>query len=498
VPLFADHLLSWITFLPLAGTPLVLLAARRPAAARAVALAVMLADLALSLVMLAGFASDGGDQFVERAPWLAGGRISYALAVDGISLFLVLLTTVLCPLVVLSSWRAIADRVAEFLAFLLLLQTAMLGTFLARDMLLFYVFWEAMLIPMGLIIGIWGGERRVYAAVKFFIFTMAGSVIMLLAILYLGLTQGTFSMPWLAANRQLFIGAQTWLFLAFALAFAVKAPIFPLHTWLPDAYTEAPAAVTVILAAVLSKLGTYGFLRINLPLFPQASAQFAPWIGLLAVIGILYGALVAYHQTDLKRLIAYSSISHLGFVILGIFALNPQGVTGAVLQMVNHGLSTGALFFIVGLLEERRGTRSLSDFGGLWKAMPVLGGVALVVVLSSAGLPGLNGFVGELTILLGAFGSQIAGALWLAVAATVGVILAAVYLLRFFEKIFLGPLAQLPALEMPDAKPGEIVLLAPLLVFIFWIGLYPAPFLNLLNPTLNQLSAAVLAAAGLR
>lgn len=487
MPLFADHLLSWITFLPLAGTPLVLLAARRPAAARAVALAVMLADLALSLVMLAGFASDGGDQFVERAPWLAGGRISYALAVDGISLFLVLLTTVLGPLVVLSSWRAVADRVAEFLAFLLLLQTAMLGTFLARDMLLFYVFWEAMLIPMGLIIGIWGGERRVYAAVKFFIFTMVGSLLMLVAILYGYVRAGSMD---LAAFQQLALSPreQVLLFAAFALAFAIKVPLFPFHTWLPDAHVEAPTAGSVILAGILLKMGTYGLLRFALPLFPHAVVVFAPWLGALAAIGIVYGALVAMVQPDLKKLVAYTSVSHLGFVVLGLVSLTPEGIAGGLFQMLAHGLSTGALFLLVGVLYERRHTRMIEDFGGLAHAMPGYAAVFMFVTLASIGLPGLCGFVGEFLALFGTFRSELLPhARTLTVVGASGVVLGAIAMLWMYQRVFFGPLRHERNRGLPDLNGREVAYLAPILLLILWLGLRPAPLLERMQPAIERL-----------
>ncbi|MBE0699375.1 MAG: NADH-quinone oxidoreductase subunit M, partial [Anaerolineaceae bacterium] len=344
------------------------------------------------------------------------------------------------------------------------------------------------------------GERRVYAAIKFFIFTMAGSVLMLLAILYMGLQAGSFYLPDLIAKRGMFAGAQLWLFLAFAAAFAIKVPMWPFHTWLPDAHVEAPTAGSVILAGVLLKMGTYGFLRYNLPLFPETSIQAAPWIALLAVIGIIYGAFVSYAQQDVKKLVAYSSVSHLGFVMLGIFALNPLGISGAILQSVNHGLSTGALFLIVGMLYDRRHTRNMAAYGGIWKVMPVMGALALIVTLSSAGLPGLNGFVGEFSILLGAFGSQAIGgagisSAWFAGAATLGVILAAVYLFFMFEKVFLGAVTHEENTHLKDISRREILVLLPLLILIFWIGLYPKPFLTLIDPTVQQLVALVQNAA---
>jgi NADH-quinone oxidoreductase subunit M len=427
-------------------------------------------------------------------PWVSSGtgfNIGFGMGVDGLSLLMVLLTGLLTPLCILSTWDAVQDRVKGFMLFFLALETGMVGVFLATDLILFFIFWEFTLVPMYFLIGMWGGENRVYAAIKFFIFTMSGSLLMLLAIIYIGLQAGTFYLPDLVANRSMFAGAGLWLFLAFAAAFAIKVPMWPFHTWLPDAHVEAPTAGSVILAGVMLKMGTYGFLRFNLPLFPEVSLQAAPWIAVLAVIGIIYGAFVSYTQRDMKKLVAYSSVSHLGFVMLGIFALNEQGISGAILQMVNHGLSTGALFLIVGMLYERRHTRDLAAFGGVWKIMPLLGGLALVVSLSSMGLPGLNGFVGEFTILLGAFGSQAIGSPWFAGVATVGVILAAVYLLVLYERIFLGPVTDTETSHLRDINLREILILVPLLVLIFWIGLYPNPFLNLINPTVQQLVATI-------
>jgi len=407
----------------------------------------------------------------------------------------VLLTTFLTPISILSTWTAVEERVKEFMIFFLLLEVGMVGVFLAQDLFLFYIFWEFTLVPMYFLIGIWGGPRRMYAAVKFFLYTMAGSILMLLAILWLGIVQGTFSVPELIAQGGIPANYQFWLFLAFAAAFAIKVPMWPLHSWLPDAHVEAPTAGSVILAGVLLKMGTYGFLRFNLALFPQAATRLAPWIALLAVIGILYGAAVSYAQQDVKKLVAFSSVSHLGFVMLGLFALNPQGIQGGILQMINHGLSTGALFLIVGMIYERRHTRDMDAFGGLWKVMPIYAALTLIVTLSSMGLPGLNGFVGEFTILLGAFGSQAIGSAWYAGLAAVGVILAAVYMLYMFQKLFLGPLDKDENRKLFDLNRREIVTLVPLLVFIFWIGLYPAPFFHLMAPSVDKLVAALQGAA---
>jgi NADH-quinone oxidoreductase subunit M len=436
-------------------------------------------------------------QFSIYFPWVNIGELSieFHMGLDGISILLVLLTTFLTPLAILSTWTAVNEQVKGFMMFFLLLETGMLGVFLSLNLVLFYIFWEFTLIPMYFLIGIWGGERRLYASIKFFLFTMAGSILMLLAILYLGFSAGTFNLAELVKNSALFAHTQVWLFLAFAAAFAIKVPMFPLHTWLPDAHVEAPTAGSVILAGVLLKMGAYGFLRFNLPLFPQATIQFAPWMAGLAVIGIIYGAMVAFAQRDVKKLVAYSSVSHLGFVVLGIFALNSQGLSGAVLQMVNHGLSTGALFLIVGMLYERRHTRELSAYGGLWKVVPLLTALTLIVTLSSAGLPGLNGFIGEFTILLGAFGSEILNSPWFAGIATFGVVLAAGYLLFMFEKVFLGPVSVAENLGLKDLNPREIITLVPLIVLIFWIGLYPAPFYALINPAIDNLAAVVQTAA---
>ncbi len=491
-------LLTLVTFFPVVGVVLVLAGPRGKGAARWIALVTSFLTFLISLIVLARFdLHEPGLQLVTRLPWIrvAGWTIEYHLGVDGLSLLLVLLTTLLAPIAILSTWTAVEDRVREFMAFFLLLETGMVGVFLAQDLFLFYIFWEFTLVPMYFLIGIWGGPRRIYAALKFFLYTMAGSILMLLAILWLALQSGTFSVPDLAAQGGIPGQAQTWLFLAFAAAFAIKVPMWPLHSWLPDAHVEAPTAGSVILAGVLLKMGTYGFLRFNLPLFPEASLRFAPWIALLAVIGILYGAAVSYAQRDVKKLVAFSSVSHLGFVMLGLFALNPQGIQGGILQMVNHGLSTGALFLIVGMIYERRHTREMDAFGGLWKVMPVFAALTLVVTLSSMGLPGLNGFVGEFTILLGAFGSQAVGSGWFAGLAALGVILAAIYMLYMFQKLFLGPTDKPENQMLKDLNAREVITLIPLIVLIFWIGLYPKPFFDLMAPSVDRLVTALQSAA---
>jgi NADH-quinone oxidoreductase subunit M len=497
------HPLTLVTFFPLVGV-LVLLFLRQDQKnlARWVALVTALITFGISLVVLAYFnPADPGLQEVIDVPWIpiAGWEIHFFLGVDGLSILLVLLTTLLAPLSILSTWTAVEDRVKDFMLFFLLLEVGMVGVFLAQDLFLFYVFWEFTLVPMYFLIGIWGGPRRMYAAIKFFLYTMAGSILMLLAILWLGIYQGSFQLPTLVAKGGIPADIQFWLFLAFAAAFAIKVPMWPLHSWLPDAHVEAPTAGSVILAGVLLKMGTYGFLRFNLQLFPQAAVQLAPWMAGLAVIGILYGAAVSYAQKDVKKLVAYSSVSHLGFVMLGLFALNSQGIQGGILQMVNHGLSTGALFLVVGMIYERRHTRDMDAFGGLWKIMPVYGALTLIVALSSMGLPGLNGFVGEFTILLGAWGAgQPGGALgtpWFAGLAAIGVILAAVYILLMFQKLFLGPVTHEENRNLKDLNWREIVVLIPLIALIFWIGLYPKPFFTLMAPAVDQLVAAIQSAA---
>jgi NADH-quinone oxidoreductase subunit M len=363
--------------------------------------------------------------------------------------------------------------------------------------------WEFNLVPMYFLIGIWGGERRVYASIKFFLYTMAGSLLMLLAILYLGLTNGTFDLPALIANNDAFSTAnvQRLLFLGFAIAFAIKVPLFPFHSWLPDAHTEAPTAGSIILAGILLKMGTYGFIRFNLPLFPEASNYFAPFIAILAIIGIIYGAIVSFSQKDVKRLVAYSSVSHLGFVVLGIFSLNAAGLEGAILQGVNHGLSTGALFFLVGILYEQRHTRSMSAFGGVWKAIPIFSVLSLIVVLSSMGLPGLNGFIGEFTILLGSMGATDAfgSNAWIYTAfATSGVILAAIYLLWMYQRVFMGPLDKEENKQLRDVNRRELAIFLAFLLFIFWIGIYPTPYFDVMSASVGRLTESLTAVVAMR
>jgi NADH-quinone oxidoreductase subunit M len=489
------HPLTLVTFFPLVGVLVILfLKEEQKQVIRWTALLTSLATFGISLWVLAQFqASNPNLQLVIAADWIrvSSWTIQYHMGIDGLSILLMLLTTFLTPISILSTWTAVEDRVKDFMVFFLLLEVGMTGVFLAQDLFLFYIFWEFTLVPMYFLIGVWGGPRRMYAAVKFFLYTMAGSILMLLAVLWLGIQQGTFSVPALVEMGGIPANVQFWLFLAFAAAFAIKVPMWPLHSWLPDAHVEAPTAGSVILAGVLLKMGTYGFVRFNIPLFPEAAVQLAPWIAGLAVIGILYGAAVSYAQQDVKKLVAYSSVSHLGFVMLGLFALNPQGIQGGILQMINHGLSTGALFLIVGMIYERRHTRDMDAFGGLWKVMPIYGALTLIVTLSSMGLPGLNGFVGEFTILLGAWGAgqagQPLGSYWFAGLAALGVILAAVYMLFMFQKLFLGPVTKDENRQLKDITWREIATLVPLLIFIFWIGLYPKPFFELMAPTVENL-----------
>ncbi|MCC6398965.1 MAG: NADH-quinone oxidoreductase subunit M [Bacteroidetes bacterium] len=481
-------ILSLLLALPLLGACAVLVFPRHSAGAiKTTGLVFSIAAFVLSVWVFAEFdEAQTAMQYVEKVPWIASLDISYHLGIDGISLLLVVLTTFLTPIALLASWDSIKDRTKGFVSLMLLLEVGTLGVFMALDLFLFYVFWEFMLIPMYFIIGIWGGGDRVYAAVKFFLFTMFGSLLMLVAIIWLGVYASTLPDGRFTTNLLTLytlapgipFGIQSWMFIAFTLSFAIKIPIFPLHTWLPDAHVQAPTAGSVILAGVLLKMGTYGLLRFSLPLFPVATFAYMPYLAVLAVIGIVYGALVSTVQPDLKKLVAYSSVSHLGFVVLGILALNEEGVQGGVLQMVNHGLSTGALFLLVGMIYDRRHTRMIKDYGGLARVMPVFAARFMIVMLSSVGLPGLNGFVGEFLILLGSFTSQFLGSPWYAIVGTTGVILAAVYLLWSYQRVFFGRVENPENKQLTDLSVREWCVLVPVLVFIVWIGVHPGTFLD--------------------
>jgi NADH-quinone oxidoreductase subunit M len=475
-------LLNVVIFLPLAGALLAVLVPRDEVRQHKVlALCVSLLTFGASLFLWAGFDLSRNApefQFLTQVPWIASVGISYQVGLDGVALLLLMLTTALSPIVILSSWNAIEDRVKEFQIALLVLETAMIGTFAALDLVLFYVFWEAILVPMYLLIGVWGSSNRLYATVKFFLYTFVASVLMLVAILYLYFHNGgTFDFVATRASLQVTPAAQRWLFLAFAVAFAVKVPMFPLHTWLPDAHTEAPTAGSVILAGVLLKMGTFGFFRYAIPLFPEAALFFRPAIATLALVGIVYGALMCLVQSDMKRLVAYSSVSHLGFVMLGMMALTAEGLTGSVYQMLNHGVSTGGLFLLVGLLYERRHTRLIADYGGIARQVPWIAAAFVVVTLSSVGLPGTNGFVGEFLILSGTWLGRLPRAgLYAAVGAT-GVILGAVYMLLLVEKVFFGPMRNEANRGMRDLSLREAFVLAPIVVLIVAMGIAPMPFL---------------------
>ena len=499
-------LVTLVLLIPLVGFFLILLFQREDQVEtiKWTALITSVIAFVASLLLWAGFdATQAGLQFVTRWDWLPAYGISFSLGVDGLSLLMIILTTFIMPLAILSSFRihVFHERGREklYFLFMLLLEFAMLGVFVAQDLFVFYIFWEISLVPMYFLIGIWGAERRVYAAVKFFLYTMAGSILMLLAILYVGSAAGTFSVPDIIAMVQAgtlqlpsdgLRSTQGLLFLGFLIAFAIKVPIWPLHSWLPDAHVQAPTAGSVILAGVMLKLGTYGIVRFCLPMFPEAAVQWAPIIAVLAIIGIIYGAWVSYAQTDVKKLVAYSSVSHLGFVVLGIFAMTAAGIQGGILQMVNHGISTGGLFLVVGMLYERRHTKAMDAYGGIWKAMPLLGGLMLIITLSSMGLPGLNGFVGEFTILLGTFGSTVLGFFYTLVA-TLGVILSAIYLLYMFQKVFMGELDKEENKHLEPLHWQEIAVLVPIIIAIFLIGLQPAPFFATMDASVNQLVTQV-------
>ncbi len=487
------NILSLLIILPLVGALILLFLPRQSEKAiRWLALITTLLEFVVSVVLFLNFRASADLQFVERVAWIPQLGISWSLAVDGLSILLVMLTTFLMIIAIGGSWVGITERVKEYHVFFLLLQSAMIGVFVAFDLFLFYIFWEFTLIPMAFLIGIWGHGRKVYAAIKFILFTMFGSTLMLVALLALVFTQrdvtGTLSFALTdVLKTPVPLGLQPILFAAFALAFAIKVPMFPFHTWLPDAHVEAPTAGSVILAGVLLKMGTYGFIRFCLPLFPEAAKSFAPLMIVLAIIGIIYGAIVSIVQRDVKSLVAFSSVSHLGFVMLGLFAFNAQGLSGGILQMINHGLSTGALFLLVGMLYERRHTRLIADFGGIAKVMPIYAAFMLIVMFSSVGLPGLNGFVGEFLILVGAFQMNV----WYAAFAATGVVLSAVYLLWMYQRVMNGPITHDENKALPDLSVREIVLLVALVVFIVWIGVYPKTFLDPIQASVMQLLSVV-------
>jgi len=499
--LFGNHLLSVITFTPLVGAVLLMAIPafkRSDDAVRWVANIFGTLGFLVSLPLWFKFdRAAAGFQFIEKSPWIPTIGVSYHFGVDGISTLLILLTTLLGEIAILSSWTAIHDRVRQYYVFLLLLQVGMLGVFCALDMFLFYVFWEVMLVPMYFLIGIWGGERRLYAAIKFFLYTLVGSVVMLLGILALyfrskGLTgfetTGTFDVTqWYTMAGSLPFELQKWVFIAFALGFAIKVPMFPFHTWLPDAHVQAPTAGSVILAGVLLKMGTYGFIRFSLPLLPAATLWAVPWMVALSIIGIVYAALVTLVQKDMKKLIAYSSVSHLGFVMLGMFALNPLGLEGSVLQMINHGLSTGGLFLLVGIVYERRHTKEIAQFGGLAHVMPVYATITLVIFLASMGLPLLNGFIGEFMILQGAYAANRVWAYW----AVSGIVLGAAYLLWLYQRVFWGKITNEDNRHLVDLNVRELATLVPLVALCFAIGIYPKPFLDFLHAPVNHIAAVV-------
>src|SRR6202046_5613256 len=497
-----NHILSIILFTPLVGALVLLFVPKENKdAIRWIANLFSLAGLLVSLPLIPWFwalKDRAGFQFVEGRPnnWIPSIGAGYVIGIDGISFLLIMLTTLLGAISILSSWNAIQDRVKEYYIWFLVLQTGMLGVFMSLDFFLFFVFWEAMLVPMYLLIGIWGGPRKLYAAIKFFLYTLAGSVLMLLGVLYLYFNHHTLTGVYTFSIEQLYTTAPqipfhlaVWLFFAFFVAFAIKVPMFPFHTWLPDAHVEAPTAGSVILAGVLLKMGTYGMIRFSLPFFPAVAMT--PWVRqlmiTLSIIGIIYGALVSLMQKDMKKRVAYSSVSHLGFCTLGIFALSPLGLSGSVLQQINHGISTGALFLIVGILYERRHTREIAEYGGISNVMPVYATFSMIMFLSSMGLPLLNGFIGEYYIMLGTFMVSWRWAAW----AVPGVVLAAAYLLWLYQRVFFGTVTNPKNEKLHDLTPREVLTFVPLIIAAFWIGLYPKPFFQILEQPVNHLVATV-------
>ncbi len=496
---FMENILTIVCFFPLLGVALIILwpkGKEHDESIKWIANIVALLGFFISLPLITQFNkaqnidSETGMRFVFKADWIPTIGAQYSFGIDGISMLLILLTTLMGFIAILSSWTAITERVREYYCYFLLLQVGMLGVFMALDFFLFYVFWEVMLVPMYFIIGVWGGPRRLYAAIKFFLYTLTGSVLLLLGILALYFHQHSVTGVWsfdILAMQQLDIpmDLQTWIFLAMFLGFAIKVPMFPFHTWLPDAHVEAPTAGSVILAAILLKMGTYGFVRLSLPILPDATMYFLYPLLVLSVIGIIYGALVAMAQKDMKKLVAYSSVSHLGFCMLGIFIATPVALEGGILQMINHGISTGALFLIVGILYERRHTRMIADFGGLSLIMPVYATIFLIMTLSSIGMPTLNGFIGEFMVLQGVFADS-TYRLW-AVWGAVGIVLGAAYMLWLYQRVMLGPLDKPENQNLPDLSGRELAMFVPLIILAFWIGLYPKTFLDYLHEPVNQI-----------
>ena len=505
---FRQHILTIVAFWPLAGMIVLLFMNKEnKSLIRIWSNLVIFAGFFLSLPLWFWFDRANSDQmqFVENVPWIKTLGANYHVGIDGISLLLIMLTTLLGPLAVLSSWSAIENRVKEYYVFMLMLQAGMLGVFISLDFFLFYVFWEVMLVPMYFLIGVWGGPRKLYAAIKFFLYTLVGSVLLLLGILalYFIYPQIAAQHPEIAAQfgpgstfdvlafhaiaPYLPFNFQYWIFLAFFVGFAIKVPMFPFHTWLPDAHVEAPTAGSVILAGVLLKMGTYGFLRFSLPILPEGTKHFVPMMITLAIIGIIYGALVAMMQPDMKKLVAYSSVSHMGFVMLGMFALNPIGLNGSIIQQINHGISTGALFLIVGMIYERRHTREIAQFGGISNVMPVFAIVFLIMTMSSIGLPLLNGFIGEFAIVMGALKEN----LWWAVFAGSGIVLGAAYMLWLYQRTMLGKVENPANEKLLDLNARELATIIPLIIVAFWIGLYPAPFFAVIDKPVNKIVAKI-------
>jgi NADH-quinone oxidoreductase subunit M len=501
-----SYLLTIITFLPIAGIVALVFVRKGETVQKWIALVFTLATFLTSLALPFGFNSGGGLQFETNVPWISAFDLGvrYHVGIDGLSIWLVLLTTFLVPVALISSWNSIHKRLREFLISMLALETGMIGVFVAMDLFLFYLFWEVMLVPMYFLIGVWGGERRVYAAIKFVIYTVVGSLLMLAGIIGLYYLHGqaalgnfTFDIPTITEHVRsgvlnIDLTTQSLLFWAFAIAFLIKVPLFPFHTWLPDAHVEAPTAGSVLLAGVLLKMGTYGLMRFNLPLFPDAAREWSVPIATLAVIGIIYGALVAMVQPDLKKLVAYSSVSHLGFVVLGIFSFTEQGMQGALYQMLNHGVSTGALFMVVGMIYDRRHTRLIAEFGGLARVMPVFSALFLVVTLSSIALPLLNGFVGEFLVLVGAFTSAtLPYAKAFASVAALGMILSAVYMLWMYQRVIMGEITSPENLKLSDLNRREKLALAPICLLILWMGVLPSTFLTRSDRAIREIKSRV-------